>query len=105
MIAEDSGARLRRAMTERAFTHPEAGDAFEEMLSFWVIVVDVADDGIIHVVEHGGPGELPRDGRLRRFPTGDAFRAAYAYGSIPGYSVSWAKTVDVTGWLDVLQRA
>jgi hypothetical protein len=105
VIEPDTATRMRRTMTERAFLHPVAGDAFEEMLSFWVIVIDVGDDGQVSVVEFGGPGELPADARtVRVFASGDVFRSAYAYGRIPGYSVQWAKTIDVDGWVEYLRE-
>ena len=51
-------------------------------------------------------GELvepfPDRARVRWYATADDFRAAYAYGSIPGYSMMLAERgkVDTTGWLD-----
>lgn len=87
--------------TAVAFDDPRPGDRFHEMFSWWVIVVEV-EDGRVSALEGPGPlnwerGRLQGGGELvepfqeraqvREFASVEAFKAAYAYGTIPGYSV------------------
>lgn len=85
--------------TVEAFGDPQPGDHFDEMCSFHVFVVAVEPQGRVAVLEASPPCTLPGDGKLRIFTTRDEFRAAYAYGSIPGYSVRVSrKRANVSGW-------
>lgn len=85
-----------------AFDDPQVGDRFQEFYSFWVYVVHV-DGEYVAAVEASAPCDLPKDGKLRHFASRDAFRAAYAYGSIPGYSVALAsRGAKVRGWYESL---
>lgn len=102
--------------TAEAFADPRPGDRFQEMYSWWVVVVTVGPEGV-KVMRGGGPTNITRgrfpDGEIvEPFPdraevcwyaTADDFRAAYGYRSgHPGYSVMLADRgkADVTGWLD-----
>jgi len=85
--------------TAEAFATPAVGDSFHEMLAFRVFVVAVEPEGRIAVLEANPPCTLPGDGRLRVFASHDDFRAAYGYGSIPGYWVRLSKRgSSFTGW-------
>ena len=66
--------------TSDAMERPRVGDKFSEMCNFWVEVVAIDSDGQVAVKERVGGDE-----KLRLFQTQDEYRAAYAYGSIPGY--------------------
>lgn len=61
------------AATEQAMQEPQVGDRFHEMFTYWVYVVDLGVESVTVIVGGGHPSR---------------FRRAYAYGSIPGYSVT-----------------
>lgn len=86
--------------TVAAFADPQPGDRFHEMLSFWMFVVAVQPgNGRVAVLTLAAPGTMPRDGKLKVYPTHDAYREAWAYSTIPGYTVSLAaRGTNVTGW-------
>jgi hypothetical protein len=96
--------KARRKATAEAFEVPQPGDSFDEMAAFRMFVVDVQPNGgPVAVVEANPPCTLPRGGKLRRFACVHDFRAAYAYGSIPGYWVDLNKRgANVDGWLACL---
>lgn len=86
-------------LTAAAFDDPQPGDRFHEMCSFWMYVVAVEPDGRVAVLTASPPCTLPRDGKLKIHPSRDAYRAHWAYGSIPGYAIRLAdRGNDVTGW-------
>lgn len=88
--------------TDEAFAEPQVGDRFHEMYSFWMYVVHMDGEYVV-AMEASPPCTVPDDGRLRRFASHDAFRAAYAYGTIPGYWVQLAdRGNDVSGWYEQL---
>ncbi len=88
--------------TRAAFEDPQVGDRFQEFYSFWVFVVHVGGE-VVATVEASAPCDLPQDGKLRHFATREAFRAAYRYGSIPGYWVHLAgRNRRVGGWYESL---
>jgi hypothetical protein len=115
MAFEDDRMREQDRATAEAFADPEPGDRFHEMYSWWVVVVEAGAGGV-KVMCAGGPTNVTRgrfpDGEIvepfadraqvRWYATADDFRAAYAYGSIPGYSVTLADRgkIDVVGWLE-----
>lgn len=113
MIRETEELSRQRELTDRAMLHPQVGDHFHEMYSWHIFVLDVAPDGgPVTVAEQdsaraarrvGGGLTFPDDARLRRFDTAAAFRSAYAYNTIPGYSIHYSNRVDVKGWLAYLQ--
>ncbi len=74
-----------RDETAERFADPRVGDWFTEMCAFWMYV-EVVNPEYVIVRERDGD----RLGAPRLFPTHDAFRAAYAYGTIPGYWVSYS---------------
>lgn len=86
--------------TEEAFSDPQPGDVFQEMYSFWVVVVYVDSDHVV-VMEGIPPCTMPQDGHLRGFETHDDYRKHYSYKSIDGYVVRLSKrNENVTGWFD-----
>jgi hypothetical protein len=101
VVSDGLSYHERTVRTEYAFDHPEVGDRFDEMLSFWVYVVGVESDGRVAVMEAHPPCRLPADGKLRIFDSHDAYRAAYAYDSRMGYWVMLADRFnEVGGWFD-----
>jgi hypothetical protein len=114
---EDDRTRRRDRETAEAFADPRPGDRFQEMFSWWMVVVSVGPEGV-KVMSGSGPVNLQRgqfpDGEIvepfperaevRWYATAGDFRAAHAYGSIPGYAMLLAdRGIDVTGWLDRAQ--
>lgn len=98
-LLDSPGARECDRRTTEAFADPQVGDRFHEMCSVWWYVVAVEPEGRVAVLRGLPPCTLPRDGKLEVFETADAFRGAFAYGSIPGYSVSLAdRGNEVEGW-------
>jgi hypothetical protein len=80
---------------------PQPGDRFQEMYSFWVHVVVRQCETII-VEEYSPPAEVPKDARVRMFPTLAAFRAAYGDdGHTAGY---WINYCDNKAYLDHVAR-
>jgi hypothetical protein len=67
---------------------PQPGDRFQEFYSFWMEVRDILDDGAV-IVEEWNPG-YPH--KTRHFASAEKFRAHYAYGDIPGYSLRFSST-------------
>lgn len=112
---EDDRTRRRDQETAEAFADPRPGDRFQEMFSWWMVVVSAGPEGV-KVMCGSGPVNLQRgrfpDGEIvEPFPeraevhwyaTAGDFRAAHSYGSIPGYAMLLADRgkFDVTGWLD-----
>lgn len=111
---ETAAMREQDRLTAEAFADPRPGDRFHEMFSWWVVVVSVAADGV-KVMHGSGPvnlrrgrfpdGELvepfPERAEVRWYATAEDFRAAWRYGSIPGYTVTLAgRGLDVAGWLE-----
>lgn len=92
----------RRARTAAAFDNPQPGDRFTEMYAWWLFVLDAAPDGgPVTTIEASAPCTLPDDGTVRTFPTAAAFRAHFAYGTIPGYPMQLVdQGTDVTGWAE-----
>lgn len=91
--------------TREAMEDPRPGDRYQEMYSFWVYVVAVEGERVA-TLEASPPCTVPRDGKLREFETREAFRAAYSYGSIPGYWVTLAdRDNNVDGWLAAAKEA
>jgi len=86
--------------TEQAFADPRPGDSFHEMYSFRMFVVAVEMEGRVAVLTVSSlPCTLPRDGKLEVYPSHDAYRAAFAYRSIPGYWIRLAERgVPIEGW-------
>jgi hypothetical protein len=72
-----------KLLTDYHFQHPQAGDRFQEMYSFWVHVVLVTTEQVI-VEEYCPPCSVPKDAKLRVFESHDAFREAYGYTSKHG---------------------
>jgi hypothetical protein len=94
-------SRREDDVTAAAFADPQPGDMFHEMCSFWVVVVAVEPRGRIAVLTSPGGHTLPQDGKLTVYRSHDAYRAAWSYGTIPGYTVRLSKRgVNVTGWFD-----
>jgi len=86
--------------TEEAMLNLQAGDSFTEMLAFWVIIVSTYNDNIISRVGYGDSW------KVEVHHSSEAFRAKYAYGSIPGYSVwmiNQTKSPPVGGRVDLLR--
>ena len=73
--------------------NPQQWDRFSEMLSFWVVVEAVDDDGGIAVREWSGHGSLWQQGTPKYFESIDMFQKNYAYGSIPGYWITYCDNV------------
>jgi hypothetical protein len=111
---EDDRTRRRDQETAEAFAAPRPGDRFQEMFSWWMVVVSVCPEGV-KVMAGSGPTNLVRgrfpDGQVvEPFPeraevhwyaTAEDFRAAHRCDSIPGYAMQLAdRRIDVTGWLD-----
>lgn len=85
--------------TAAAFNAPQVGDSFHEMYSFRMFVVAVEPAGRVAVLTASAPCTLPGDGTLRVYPSHDAYRAAFAYGAIPGYWIRLGERgVNVSGW-------
>lgn len=88
--------------TSEAFDDPRVGDRFHELYSFWVYVVHV-DGEYVATVEASPPCDLPTGGKLRHFPSREAFRAAYRYETNPRYWVHLAgRGKQVRGWYEAL---
>lgn len=88
--------------TRAAFEDPQVGDRFHELYSFWVYVVHVEGEHVA-TVEASPPCDLPTDGKLRHFPSREAFRAAYRYETNPRYWVHLAgRGKQVRGWYEAL---
>jgi hypothetical protein len=104
-LDDDPKVKAWLQATEDAFADPRPGDSFDEMLTFRMFVLAAEPHGgPVTVVEAIPPCTLPQDGKLRRFGTADEFRAAYAYGNIPGYWIALnGRGRDVQGWLRVLE--
>lgn len=113
-MLEDDRTQRRDQETAEAFADPRPGDRFQEMFSWWMVVVSAGPEGV-KVMSGSGPVNLRRgrfpDGEIvEPFPeraevhwyaTAGDFRAAHSYGSIPGYAMLLAdRGTDVTGWLD-----
>lgn len=93
-------------LTAEAFDDPQPGDRFHEMVSFWMYVLAVDDDGRVHTLCASPPCNVPDDGRIEVFDNAEDYRAFWAYGSIPGYTVSLADRGNkVTGWREHLEAA
>jgi hypothetical protein len=89
----------RRSLTAEAFDDPQPGDRFNEMYSFWMFVVAVEPSGRVATMEAGAPCSFPSAGKLVIHESHDAYRRAFAYGSIAGYWVSLSdRGNDVDGW-------
>lgn len=98
-MLNSSALSERDWLTAQAFADPRPGDRFHEMFSFWMYVVAVEPDGRVAVLTASPPCSLPGDGKIEIYPTHDAYRAYWAYESIPGYSISLGdRGNDVTGW-------
>jgi hypothetical protein len=85
--------------TVASFDDPQPGDSFHEMFSYRMFVIAVEPAGRVAVLTVTPPCTLPADGTLKIYESHDAYRAAYAYGSIPGYWIRLdERGVNVTGW-------
>lgn len=85
--------------TMAAFGDPQSGDHFHEMYTFHAFVVAVEPEGRVAVLTVTPPCTLPRGGKLEIYASHDAYRAAFAYKTIPGYWVRLGKRgVNVAGW-------
>lgn len=69
--------------TDQRMSDPQTGDLFHEMYSFWVWVEKRDGD---KVITHEKVGSIWR--QIIHETVAD-FQKAYAYGSIPGYSVMY----------------
>lgn len=114
-LFEDERTRRQDQATAEAFADPQPGDRFQEMFSWWIVVVSVGPEGV-KVMSGSGPTNLRRgrfpDGEIvEPFPeraevlwyaTAEDFRAAHRYNGISGYDMMLADRgkVDVTGWLE-----
>jgi hypothetical protein len=112
---EDDRTRRQDQATAEAFADPRPGDRFQEMYSWWMVVVSAGPEGV-KVMSGSGPvnlrrgrfpdGEIvepfPERAEVRWYATAGDFRDAHRYGSIPGYDMMLADRgkVDVTGWLE-----
>jgi hypothetical protein len=84
--------------TDHAMKYPQVGDRFTEMCSFWLYVVAVEGDSVT-TMEATGPCEFPKDGKVKK-QNAEEFRRRFAYGSIPGYWVTYCDGGnDVEGWI------
>jgi hypothetical protein len=93
------GSREAERLTAEAFDDPQVGDRFHEMCSFWMYVLAVEPDGRIAVMHASPPCTVPDDGKVVAYASHDEYRKAYAYGSIPGYSMDLAnRGSNVAGW-------
>lgn len=75
--------------TIEAFATPQVGDVFHEMYSFWMFVVKIWEEQIT-VHQWGGHPRDPRmldEARTVTYLTHEDYRKAYAYNTIPGYTV------------------
>lgn len=86
-------------VTQAAFSDPRPGDSFHEMFTFRMFVIAVEPEGRVAVMTVTPPCTLPRDGKVEIYPTHDAYRTAFAYGSIAGYWMRLGERgLDVSGW-------
>jgi len=76
----------RQQRTKEMFENPVVGAVFQEMFSFWIMVVLVFNDEITWVEVFGGAKFS--EGKMYR-GTPDEFRDRFHYGSIDGYSVDF----------------
>lgn len=98
---ETAEYRAEEDATVAAFADPQAGDSFHEMFTFRMFVIAVEPGGRVAVMTVIPPCTLPRDGKLEIYPSHDAYRAAYAYGTIPGYWIRLdGRGVNVAGWFE-----
>lgn len=90
-----------RARTADAFANPEVGDRFHEMWSYWVYVIGIDGDQVTTFESGYHPSQHPTQGERKIYPTREAFRRHFAYGTIPGYWVTLQRRgCDVASWLD-----
>lgn len=85
--------------TAAAFADPKVGDSFHEMFTFRMFVIAVEPAGRVAVMTVTPPCTLPDDGTVKVYESHDAYRAAFAYGTIPDYWIRLDRRgVNVTGW-------
>jgi hypothetical protein len=95
-LAKDSDAA-----TAAAFADPQVGDSFHEMFTFRMFVIAVEPAGRVAVLTVTPPCTLPDDGTLEVYPSHDAYRAAFAYGTIPGYWIRLdERGLNLAGWFE-----
>ncbi len=84
---------LSQEATEVRMADLRVGDMFTEMLSFWVIIEEILPDGRIKAVHSGKyiEAESTFEWLPHMYASAAAFRAAFTYGSIPGYTVRYAR--------------
>jgi hypothetical protein len=70
--------------TDEHMKNPQPGDIFSEMCSFWVFVLARVGT-VVLTVEYG-------KGEVRAYNTPEEMAARFAYGSIPGYWVTFDRT-------------
>lgn len=71
------------------------GDRFQEMFSYWVIVLYVSDDGGVMTWEYSAHGSNWEVGHNKFYPSIDAFGEAFHYKSakIDSYTVLYCDNV------------
>lgn len=85
--------------TTEAFADPRVGDSFHEMFTFRMFVIAIEPTGRVAVMTTTPPCTLPADGKVTIYENHDAYRAAFAYNTIPGYWIRLGERgVNVTGW-------
>jgi hypothetical protein len=87
--------------TREAFNDPQPGDQFTEMFAFYVFVLR-RDGNLVTFLEASAGQTVPNDGKVFVQTLSD-FKAKYAYGSIPNYSIDLInRGVNVEGWAESL---
>ena len=90
--------RQRVLWTDVAMRDPQVGDAFTEMMSYWVYVVAV-DGDTVEWLDGNPPCTFPTIGVTRHISSKEEFRARFAYECVDGYWITLMhRGVDVEGW-------
>lgn len=84
---------MSQEVTEVHMADLKVGDMFTEMLAFWVIIEELLPDGRVKAVHSGKyiDAEKTFEWKPHMYASQASFRAAFQYGSIPGYTVRYAR--------------
>lgn len=92
----------RKQWTDEIFNDPQPGDELSEMFSYWLFIIARSGDEVTVIEAWGPTDDIVRDFPQRK-TTVSELRKKYAYGTMPGYSltanrrgmdVSWANIAD-----------
>lgn len=87
--------KMSEELTEVRMADPRVGDMFTEMFAFWLIIREIYPDGRIRT-DHSGKyidEQSTFEWKPYEYASASALRKAFAYGSIPGYTVRYARNL------------